>query len=401
MPFLFGDSLWPQSTGAGLGNLAQSGRQKLKTIEQAKQQDAFEQEVKTLPGYKPTGEGAPSSAPSILSQVNPLTPRTQVEQNAVTGLVMFPESTGAATAPLAQQVLAREKAEKQTALYKMQVKERAERLRRRTDRATNAVGKPEDPAARSRRINEDRATKRQNRKKWLQRLVADYNARQGRQMRFEESSTAQVSPADKFWPDKFQTPSSLTKPTGKIKSWEGDRQQSQSLQSDVTITPEFLFTDTDKPTLAFDGTNLHWIGRPHGHKTYPGVSGRTGYQSPEYQGALNKGPIPEGIWKAKQNRYQNINDDTLIGRIKNSLGGGLWPGGEKAWGEHRVWLDPQTDTDTKGRTGFSIHGGAIAGSAGCIDLTKCMPDFASDFKAYGDDLELHVFYPAPKASKKK
>lgn len=127
---MIGDSLWPQSTGAGLANLAQSGRQKLKAIEQAKQQESFEQEVKALPGYKPASEE--TTAPGILSQVRPLTPRTPDEQNAVTGLVMFPKSTGAATAPLAQQVLAREKSEKQNALYRMQVKERAETLWDRT-----------------------------------------------------------------------------------------------------------------------------------------------------------------------------------------------------------------------------------------------------------------------------
>lgn len=128
---MLGDSLWPQSTGAGLGNLAQNGRQKVKAIEQAKQQDTFEREVKALPDYKPAGEETTIPSLSILAQINPLTPRTQEEQNAVTGLTMFPKSTGAATAPLAQQVLAREKAEKQNALYRMQAKERAESLRQR------------------------------------------------------------------------------------------------------------------------------------------------------------------------------------------------------------------------------------------------------------------------------
>ncbi len=238
-------------------------------------------------------------------------------------------------------------------------------------------------------------------KDWLEQLIADNKARERRQQQFDKSPAEQVSLADKLWPDNVQKTDSPTKPIRKIKSWEGNNRHSQPPQSAVKKWPEFLFTDTDKPALVFDGKNLHWVGRPHGHKTYPGVSGRRDYQSPEYQGTVDKGPIPEGVWKAKQSRYQNINDDTGLGRLFNSLGRGRWPGDEKAWGEHRVWLEPQTGTDTKGRTGFSIHGGIIAGSAGCIDLTKCMPDFATGFRTYGDDLDLHVLYPPPKDSNKK
>ena len=40
-----------------------------------------------------------------------------------------------------------------------------------------------------------------------------------------------------------------------------------------------------------------------------------------------------------------------------------WRGGTDSWGESRVWLEPAKETNLYGRSGFSIHGGAVPGSA--------------------------------------
>ena len=67
-----------------------------------------------------------------------------------------------------------------------------------------------------------------------------------------------------------------------------------------------------------------------------------------------------------------------------------WPGGESSWGQHRIWLEPAPGTVTHGRSGFSIHGGDTPGSAGCIDLTHSIGEFADEFVKYGKDLVLTV-----------
>jgi hypothetical protein len=74
------------------------------------------------------------------------------------------------------------------------------------------------------------------------------------------------------------------------------------------------------------------------------------------------------------------------------VGRGSWPGGEVAWGDSRVWLTPGAQTNTFGRSGFSIHGGWYPGSAGCIDLTSSMPAFTQQFSRLGLDLTLQVQY---------
>lgn len=61
-------------------------------------------------------------------------------------------------------------------------------------------------------------------------------------------------------------------------------------------------------------------------------------------------------------------------------------------GKHRVWLEPSKETNTFGRYGFSIHGGKEPVSAGCIDLTYSMDEFAKWFESTGKDLIIKVEY---------
>ena len=70
-------------------------------------------------------------------------------------------------------------------------------------------------------------------------------------------------------------------------------------------------------------------------------------------------------------------------------------GMESAGGSHRITIHPYDDTATYGRGGFFIHGGAEAGSAGCIDLTSRMSDLAELIRGYPEPVQLTVQYPDP------
>lgn len=126
---------------------------------------------------------------------------------------------------------------------------------------------------------------------------------------------------------------------------------------------------------------------------WEGTSGREGYQNPESQKLKDKGPIPEGQYNVDPARTQSISDISSWDRFKGNFGGGTWPGLEKSWGEHRTWLTPVGETNTFGRSGFTIHGGAVPGSAGCIDLTSRNNSFHSWLKSHGKPILLNVKYP--------
>ena len=136
----------------------------------------------------------------------------------------------------------------------------------------------------------------------------------------------------------------------------------------------------------FDGKTLVVYDAGEKVAEFAGVSGKPGYQSPQYQNKKDTGPIPAGTYVARKKDFQNRDD---YGPIKKYTS---WPGGERGWGKHRVWLEPSKETDTYGRGGFSIHGGEEPGSAGCIDLTSEMPAFVDWFKKNGKDLIIKVKY---------
>ncbi|MGQ0528077.1 MAG: L,D-transpeptidase [Alphaproteobacteria bacterium] len=150
----------------------------------------------------------------------------------------------------------------------------------------------------------------------------------------------------------------------------------------------------DEEYLEFDGTELRHKRNDIVVDKWRGISGRPGYQTPEYQNQKDKGPIPEGEWVVKQSRYQYIKDLTTWERIKSATPWtGTWRGLETSWGEDRIELESMPNANARGRSGFFIHGGSLPGSAGCIDLTNEMPKFADKFKKSGKDLTLKVRYP--------
>ena len=135
---------------------------------------------------------------------------------------------------------------------------------------------------------------------------------------------------------------------------------------------------------------LYQDGKPI--RSWEAVSGRPGYQSPEYQDRKSTGPIPEGTYVARTEELQFYKDISWLDRQKSALGGGTWRGGTDSWGNSRVWLKSSEETNTYGRGGFSIHGGTTPGSAGCIDLTSWMDDFTKRFESNGHDVLLRVEY---------
>ncbi|MEN6374978.1 MAG: RHS repeat-associated core domain-containing protein, partial [Smithella sp.] len=84
--------------------------------------------------------------------------------------------------------------------------------------------------------------------------------------------------------------------------------------------------------------------------TYPGTSGESGVTDPSIPW---KGPIPPGDYTL------NPSEASKGGFFRNLLGD---------WGDYRVPLHPDNDTNTYNRKNFFLHGGKKPGSAGCIDI---------------------------------
>jgi hypothetical protein len=141
--------------------------------------------------------------------------------------------------------------------------------------------------------------------------------------------------------------------------------------------------------LRFNGREL--VLRENGSPilNWAAVSGRPGKQSPEFQTQRGQGPLPEGDYQFNVSGLQKYDEISNWQKFKSALGGGEWKGGPDSWGRYRFWLTPAPGTETFARSDFSIHGGSTPGSAGCIDLTDEMDEFADLMTALGQD-EINV-----------
>ena len=142
----------------------------------------------------------------------------------------------------------------------------------------------------------------------------------------------------------------------------------------------------------FDGKKFTLYENDKAIMSLDAVSGTKGYQSPKYQSIKDKGTIPEGTYVARRSELQFYKDITWDNRLRSAVGFGTWRGGTDSWGESRVWLEPSKETNTYDRSGFSVHGGAEPGSAGCIDLTHHIDEFTQWFEKNGHDLIINVKY---------
>jgi hypothetical protein len=138
--------------------------------------------------------------------------------------------------------------------------------------------------------------------------------------------------------------------------------------------------------LVFDGRTLTASGSVS--FSYPAVSGTPDARgqfdySPERQRMENVGPIPEGTYWLDASQVANLWH--YFGQAAS------------AWGSHRLTIHPFDSTHTFGRGGFFIHGGAVPGSIGCIDLTSNIGKFVQEVlqhpDAIGTKIMLRVQYP--------
>jgi hypothetical protein len=148
-------------------------------------------------------------------------------------------------------------------------------------------------------------------------------------------------------------------------------------------------------SLLYNGELLYWQQEGN-NQQWPAYSGTRYYWEnkkfdTEAQAKKDEGPIPEGSYLVPIQRLQRRPDD-LFEELKGRIFRGAWPGWERSWGDYRVWLEPQSGTNTYGRGGFSIHGGSEPGSVGCIDLVENMNIFVQKLYRYGKDMVLKVEY---------
>ena len=174
----------------------------------------------------------------------------------------------------------------------------------------------------------------------------------------------------------------------------GRMKAQQRVESRQNVTP--THPDYTQPaSLQFDGQNLIWLENGKPVKYYPAQSGHDGFQSARYTNVVNDGPIPQGQYllaKGSGQDYNNKEEMSLLQKI-NPWRTKRWYEIPYGWGESRIPIKPMPNTNTFGRQSMYVHGGAVPGSAGCIDLTYRNNDFYNDFQKYDDDLPLEVKYP--------
>ncbi len=148
--------------------------------------------------------------------------------------------------------------------------------------------------------------------------------------------------------------------------------------------------------MNFDGQNLNLYRNNQQVNSVDAMSGKAGYQARMYQNVMDKGPLPEGIYYANQDKRQNITaKDAAIGFVTGllNINRGKWKGGLPAWGLRRIWLQPDANNTMYGRDNFSIHGGLSKGSAGCIDIPWQTDILSNYMDGCQDSVPLYVKYP--------
>ena len=188
----------------------------------------------------------------------------------------------------------------------------------------------------------------------------------------------------------------------------------EKMQNNPTTMPQATATPQQQPSndpncyVEFDGNNvdLYKYGQSDGNRLLNGqlqhnLSGQSGddyHQSGIYQNVANHGPIPEGTYYANQDQRQSLTLKDVALKLGEKLGINTnqksnWSGYPTAWGTKRVWLQPDTNTNTYGRSGFSIHGGLTKGSAGCIDIPWQTGKLSDYLDGCQDSVPVYVKYP--------
>ena len=194
----------------------------------------------------------------------------------------------------------------------------------------------------------------------------------------------------------------------------GNNNISQNIENMSSPTPQTMSVPQQQTSndpncyIEFDGNNvnLYKYGQYDGNRLQNGqlqqnLSGQSGddnHQSSIHQNVTNHGPIPEGTYLADQNQRQSLTFKDATVKLGEKLGISTnqksnWSGNPISWGTKRVWLRPDTNTNTYGRSGFSIHGGLIKGSAGCIDIPWQTDKLSNYLDNCQDSVPVYVKYP--------
>lgn len=127
------------------------------------------------------------------------------------------------------------------------------------------------------------------------------------------------------------------------------------------------------------------------------------------QATVGEGPIPEGNYYINpQKIYYRTTEGfdaavNYIGHVPSLIGLrklGNHPGGKDAWGAGHIDINPKSvNVNYNGkditRSGFTIHGSSVPGSAGCIDLVdkdQKFFDYLNETKWESDSIPLRVDY---------
>ncbi len=116
------------------------------------------------------------------------------------------------------------------------------------------------------------------------------------------------------------------------------------------------------------------------------ASGQPG-TTPLDTGLSNKGPLPEGEYEIDPGEIGHYTTSTL-----DDWFNGGYTGSIDGWGNRRASLHPVNGTNTKGRSGFFLHGGTYFGSAGCIDIGHAEVKWLDRIKAGGKKVKVYVKY---------
>ena len=83
--------------------------------------------------------------------------------------------------------------------------------------------------------------------------------------------------------------------------------------------------NTEPGTYAkFDGKALTVYQNSKEIYKFDAMSGKNEYQNPKYQNLANRGPIPEGVYVARQSEIQHITPYGLLAGIVNAALGGIF-----------------------------------------------------------------------------
>lgn len=163
-------------------------------------------------------------------------------------------------------------------------------------------------------------------------------------------------------------------------------------------------------SLYFDGDKLSWLVNGKPIKSWAATSGLTWKNTPpsdwgkllnrytqnrqEWSKQKDAGPLPEGQYSVGPLETRSgqpeeigaleafwykltgqVEDDTAANKqfCKNTILSRI------SWGNYRLRINPTGGQKMYNRGDFYVHGGSLAGSHGCIDLTDDMEDFAKFF----------------------